>query len=390
MPNQDNEIFNEWASGVSLATGNDSNEFFQEIPTELAKPADFQVPVPDPTPDPVPVPTPVVAVEEDKGPETRPVKNGGTMTLEKTSRGWRLTLSTGDPKIAPENFYGPNKDELIYAVADAKVESNRTIHRLKKEKFLGGGEEATITPSPSRNIAKVAALSADDVYEIKNQLAENPADAIDTWVKKRFGLDPDEFAEALKSAPEAKKILDAQTVKGNIDEVNNDFCSTNPDYLEYVTTSDSEVNQINMRLLVGRMAKSYLNKKITKSTAQPIVDDAIYEIYKRGKWTVENLETAKEELIENELFERSESRRTVPEPQPEPVAVKGPSVPATQPIVATPGQPVGLIGLSAKGGSPVAAPEEKPLTDVDLQSIPLSDLKAIAMAQLRAQQQGRQ
>ena len=67
MPNQDNEIFNEWASGVSLATGNDSNEFFQEIPTELAKPADFQVPVPDPTPDPVPVPTPVVAVEEDHG-----------------------------------------------------------------------------------------------------------------------------------------------------------------------------------------------------------------------------------------------------------------------------------------------------------------------------------
>jgi hypothetical protein len=380
MPNEDKDVFNEWASGISLAnpTGND---FFEEIPLELDKPENFKVPTVPEVPEVPEVPT-------ETSPETRIAKNGGSITLEKTSRGWRATLTSGEANSTAENFYGPNKDELIFTLAEGKLEASKAIHRLKKEKLLGG-EEATLTAAPVRNTAKVENLSADDVYEIKNKLQDNPSEAIDAWVKKRFGLNPDEFAEALKSAPEAKRIVEAQNIKANIDEVNSEFVNQNPDYLEYVTTADNAVNEANMRILVARMAKSYLNKKITKHTPQAIVDDCIYEVYKRGKWTLENLETAKEELVESELFERPESPRSVATHKPEPVTVPGPSVPAPQRIATTTGQPVGL-GIPARSSTPAVVPEEKPLTDVDLQNISLADLRMIAAAQLRAQQQGRQ
>src|SRR5579859_1045720 len=99
-----NDLFDEWASGISLANPA-SNDFFEEIPTELANPQNFTVspdqipenpvaaqtqdtPAPTVTPDPQPQPTPELQPE---GPEVRKGKRGGSITLEKTSRGWRAT-----------------------------------------------------------------------------------------------------------------------------------------------------------------------------------------------------------------------------------------------------------------------------------------------------------
>ena len=395
-----NDLFDEWSSGIKLANPS-TNDFFEEIPTELGNPQNFTVtpdqipanPVAPQTADSVaPVPSQEAQTPPQEpanvGPDIRSAKRGGKMTLEKTSRGWHVNLDPEISNLVSENFYAPNKDELIFAICEAKLEGNKTIHKLKKEKLLGGDEPAAQPTVPvSRNIPKVLNLSADDVYEIKNKFDQNPGDAFDTWIKKRFGLDPDEFADALKSAPEAKKIAEAQRVKADIDEINSEFIGNNPDYAENYLTDE------NARTLVVRMAKAYLGRKITKNTSQSAVDDAIFDLFNAGYWTADNLETAKDELIESGLLHRSTSVRRVSEPtlpQPAvPAPAVNPSEPETPRIAAKTGQPVGL-GISAKTSSPSVVPEEKPLADVDLQTMPLDKLKALAALQVQMLKQGRQ
>ena len=387
------DIYDEWASGVSLANNSSSN-YFEEIPTELNTPSTFtvtpeQLPT-DPTThnEPLNIPEPPSGVTDE--PEVLDVSGGGTLTIEKTNKGWKAILESGEANIPSENFYGDTIKKLALNIAKGKLEASRLIRKLKKEKLIGGDEPTrTVVPSTPRNVATIKTLTADEEYEIKNALTENPSLGMDAWVKKRFGLNPDEFAEALKSAPEAKRIIEAQKIKNEVESVNVEFVRQNPDYLEFVNTDDDDINHANIRLLIGRMAKAYLNKKITKSTSQVMVDDTIADLFDKGYWTVETLEKAKEELVENGLFERPAPNR-ISTPQPQQVAApSGPSEPVASRIAAAPGQPVGF-GLPARSSSPAAIPESQPLSDVDLQKLPMDQLKAIAMAQLKAQMQGRQ
>ncbi len=397
---EDNDLYNEWATGVSIANSDTSQNFFEELPTELEHPANFSV-----TPEQIPSqPTQVQTAEllnqevptqtSDNDPEVIELSNGGTLSIEKTSKGWKAILDSGLPNIPPENFYGDTIKKLTANLAKGKLEASKLILKLKKEKFLGGEEPTKpATPPVPRTVATVNVLSADDVYAIKNKLtSEDPvqvAEAFDEWVLKRFKMNPEQFAEALNSAPEAKRIVEAQRVKAEVEEVNKDFVERNPDYLEYVSTDDEDVNKANLRLLIGRVSKAYLNKKVTKSTAQSTVDDLIYELYSKGYWTTENLETAKAELIENGLFERSTTPVRSPQPQPQqvatPVQQSRPSEPAASRIAPQTGQQVGInLGLSEKNSTPAVVPDQVPLTDTDLQKMPLEQLKAIAAAQLKA------
>jgi hypothetical protein len=390
MPAVENDVYNEWASGVSLANSNPAENYFQEVPTQLDHPSEFAVPQVDPT---VPVQETVELVQpvQDDASEVVELEGGGTITIEKTSKGWKAVLDSGLPNIPSENFYGDNKTKLIANLAKGKLNASKAILKLKKEKLLGGDEPVRpATPPIPRANATVSVLSADDVYAIKNKLtSEDPAqvaEAFDEWVLKRFGMNPAQFAEALNSAPEAKRIVESQRVKSEVEEVNKDFVERNPDYIEYVSTDDEDVNKINIRLLIGRISKVYLNKKITKSTAQSSVDDTIYELYTKGYWTVENLEAAKEELIENGLFERSTTTNTSqPQPQQVNTPPSVPSVPAAPRIAPKTGQTVGVsLGIPARNSTPTVIPEAQPLSDLDLQKMPLEQLKAIAAAQLKA------
>lgn len=377
MPEDD--LYKEWASGVSLA--NPSNEYFQEIQLNLEKPAEFQVAPeqlpnePTPAPEPVPVPAPA---EPEKKMETRPGKRGGTITLEQTSRGWKAELESGEPNIPTENFYAANKDELIFSVLDAKLEASKAIRRLKKEKLLGGDEKApsvvpNLPPSPT-----ASSLTADDVVEIRNKMQDNPGEAFDIYLSKRFGMNPEQLAAALKVADEAKSIVNAQTVKADIEEVNQEFIKENQDFAQEYS-GDPE----NVRKLIARMAKVYLNKRVSSNSPQSLIDNTIFDLYSKGYWTAENLETAKEELIDGGLLEKVVTVSPVSQPQPQPAAQPGPSVPAATRIASQTGQPVSL-GISARETTSAAVPEEKLLTDVDLQKLPMSELAKIAAAQLQA------
>jgi len=380
---QDNELYNEWASGVAVANSS-SNEYFQEIPIELNNPASFQV-SPDQIPnDPTPAPVQAVpepAPEPEKNIETRPGKHGGTITLEKTSRGWRAVLESGEPSIPTENFYAANKDDLIFAVLDGKLEASKAVRRLKKEKLLGGEEPKAPTPPTIAPVPATSStvLTADDVMEIKNKLQDNPVEAFEAWMYKRFGYDSDQLGAALKAAEESKSILAAQTAKADIEDVNQEFIRENPDFAQDYS-SDPE----NVRKLIGRMSKAYLNKRISVNSPQAVVDNTIYDLYTRGYWTAENLGTAKEELIDSGLLEKTTTVSPVPLPQPEPEAPKsGPSVAEPTRIAPQNGQPVGL-GLPARSSTPSTVPSEKPLSDVDLQKMDMNDLRTIAAAQLQS------
>lgn len=377
MSKEDQTLYEEWSSGLSLANAPAANnEFFEEIQLELDKPAEFQV-SPDQIPDPQVTVPEVLPVEEKT--ETREGKHGGQITLEKTSRGWRATLDSLDSKIATENFYAANKDDLIFSVLDAKLEASKAIHRLKKEKLLGGDDRAQpITPPVIQTpISAATALTADDVMEIRNKMADNPGEAFDIYLKKRFGTDPEAFAAAIKTADEAKSLVTAQTVKADVEEVNQEFIRDNPDFAKDYATPE------NVHKLVARLAKAHLNKRIKDSAPQVVIDNAIYDLYKSGYWTAENLETAKEELIDIGELQKSTPVSEVPPPPPQQAAPKGPSEPAAPRIATQTGQPVGL-GLPARSSSPSAVADPKPLTDVDLEKLPMNDLRKIAEAQLQA------
>ncbi len=373
-------LFDEWAEGVKLAGS--PNAYFQEIETELDKPANFSLPDPKPeTPDP-PV-APIVEAQapvQDEGPEVIELEGGGTVTVEKTSKGWKGVLDSQESGVPLENFYGATWRQLLANVCKGKLQASKAIRRLKKEKLLEVQETRTPeVPSAPKRTPKVTPLTADDMAEVQNLMGDNAVSGLDTYFQKRFGMSLEEVAESLKSAGDAKTIVEMQNVQRDVGEVNQDFIRENPDYAENYLSDE------NARLLIQRLAKVYLHKSVSKDLKHS-VDNVIFELYEKGFWTAENLETAKDELIESGLLELTVTPRPTPKPKREPVAViDSPSESPAPRIAASPGQTVGL-GLPARNSTPTVVPDEKPLTDVDLQSLPLEDLRKIAQAQLQAMQ----
>jgi len=381
------DLFNEWSTGVSLA----NNTYFEEIPADVNDPANFSVSrdqIPDnpvnPS-DPIPVPEngiqePVIPVTPaDEGPEVINLEDGGTVTIEKTSKGWKAILDSGISGVPQENFYGNTWRQLLANLAKGKLEASKAIKKLKKEKLLGGDDPVQTPTATPQRILTASVPTADDIYSIKNKIGENPVEAIDEYFSKRFGVSPEEFAEKLKSADKADKIVLAQQVKTAVDEVNGDFIKNNPDYVEDYTGQD--VAGKNARTLIARVSKIYLNKKITQKTTDEEVDNTVAELFSKGFWTAENLETAKDELIESGLLERSTKPR-YSTPQPLPVTVNRPSEQPAPRIAATPGQSVAPAGLSARNNTPVPEPSIRALTATDLQSMPLDQLRKLAQAQI--------
>lgn len=385
----DDNFFDEWSSGVSLANPGPSNEFFEEFQGNLDKPADFHVD-PEQIPanpiahhsDPEATPIqPVPPTVEDDGPEVLEIDGLGTVSLEKSSKGWKAVVSSNDRGISDQNFYGPNLKQLVLNFAKNALNGTIAIRKLKTEKLLGG-TEPDHQPTPQRIInPSVSTLTADDIIGIKNELADNPDKAISDWMQKKFGSNLDELAEALKAAPEAKRLVDAQTVKADTAEVIDDFLKNNQDYSTEYNTAE------NGRSLVRRLAKVHLKKTVSKDLKVNI-DDVIYELYKSGNWTEENLEAAKEELIDAGALQRVSTSVPATPQSPQPAAPQSASEPPKR-IATNPGQPAGL-GLPARGSTSVVIPEEKPLSDINLSELPMDQLRKIAMAQLQAMKQGRQ
>jgi hypothetical protein len=272
-----------------------------------------------PAPEPVvPPAAPIAPVVTPAQPETYEYPDGSTVTLEKTNRGWEATLNSGGK--APEIFRGKTKDELLTNVLAAKLHATQHIRELnKKIKLTAKPETPVAVPQ-----AKLRSLTPDEVFEIKNQLVDNPDLAFDSWFQKKTGLKVEELVGLVEEGRFAKDELDSEAVAKS-------FMQGNPEYY-----ADPEFN--NYLTLVGFLSKEKLHRTMTND--QPGVNEAMRDLIRGGHWTVQNLEEAFEELSEAGLLEMApnveEEEEEIPSPAVPPVA----PVAIVAPVVPVPVPPV--------------------------------------------------
>jgi hypothetical protein len=110
----------------------------------------------------------------------------------------------------------------------------------------------------------------------------------------------------------------------------------------------------------------------------------IYELYRNGNWTAENLEAAKDELIEGGLLKKVSAPAPAPVPQP---------LPATTPVSRPPEIPTPIaertavetpvpFGMSGRNSAPPPESNNEP-TAKGLYDLSMDQLRQVALAELR-------
>lgn len=348
--------------------------------------ANAEVPAPEPAPAPVaaPTPEPAPAPPVDKGPEVTRYEDGSTMAIEKTSKGWKVTL---DPNVAgmnPEVFYGDTKEGLFQNMALGKINATKQLRKIKREARLGSPDSgqpparAPETPAPASRI-----LTADEIFEVKNQLESDPDLALQTWFQKKYSMSFDDLVrlarQADQTATRAMNELDTEGVARAFTE----------EYPEYLNAPE------NYHALLGYLSKQHLGRVMGSN--QTDFDAVMNDLVQRGVWTVKNLGDAFETLSEDGLLiSAPETRPTVQpaaEPTPAPPAPEPtPAAPApTNPRIATVRtRPRAGLGIQPTETTPVGPRlTPKPLSDEDLNDMSDEQIDAAFANVRRAAAQGR-
>lgn len=278
-------------------------------------------------------PTPLPAPEPDE-PEVVELPDGGTLTFQKTSKGWEAVLDSGT-SASPERFKGKNKNEVMIAMASGKLNATKKIRELNREIKLGPGPVAP-PAQPTQNTAASRKLTADEVFAVKTKFDSDPDAALSEWFELRTGRSVD--------------VLIAQADKGanadanlQMDAVNLAFIQSNPDYY-----GDKDFK--NYISLVKYLAKYKLHKVIQDKEA----DKTRFDLYNTGLWTVENLEEAFQELSNDGLLVLAprSSKPALPVVAPDPEPTPRPS----ERIVRTETRPRAALGIRTTDITPVTPP----------------------------------
>lgn len=365
---------------VSLARETD---YFQDL-TQLATEAGFGEPA-APAPDaphnpgePIPVaelvptePTqePAPTPEPEDAPRVYQIDGGGTLALEKGNKGWQATLDTGIDGVRNQVFYGKTKDELLLNLSKAQLHATKKIRSQDQKIKLGDPAPSTPTapPVPGQPVA-VRDLTADERFEYKTLLDSDPVRAHDYYNEKRYGLNPEQFAQRLNESLNIKKqttVNEANSRAERFVETNKDFYP-DPEGKNYLT-------------MVRYLGRNYLNRAVTQATASATVE----ALAEAGHWTIENLEAAKDDLNESGLLLSKPAAPTqappvAVTPQAEPVPpVTPPAPPRVIPPVERPR--AANLGLRVAGNAPAVAPETAPsvddpsnLSDAELEQVMLN------------------
>jgi hypothetical protein len=354
-------------------------DYYQDL-TALATEQGFGVPdVPSPgAPDDPGAPLPIAVAppapdvpepELDGSPKVFQVEGGGTLSMEKGSKGWQATLNTGIEGAREQVFYGKTKDELLVNFGKAQLNATKKIRSQDQRLKLGDPAPA---PTPSvayQGPVTVRELTADERFEFKTIFDADPIRAMDFYNEKRYGMKPEQFAQRLNDTTTARK----QTVAGLANATASLFVRNNPDFYP-----DAEgVNYLKMVRYLGRQN---LNRAVTKDNASQTVED----LQEQGFWSLEALEAAKDDLNESGLLLTKPAAST---PAPTPVAVAPqpePVPPVTAPVPPRVIPPVerpraANLGLRVTGNAPPSAPETAPsvddpsnLTDAELDQVMLN------------------
>jgi hypothetical protein len=275
---------------------------------------------PPPPADPAP-PAPVAeppappAKDDDNQPRVYEYEDGASVTIEKGSRGWKATLdsNTGAPA---EIFYGGTKEELLTNLAAGKMNATRKIRQLNKQMKL----ENVSTPAPAAPapiIAEGRVLTADEIFQIKAELTTNPDSALSKWFLARTGMSLEDLVRLAKVGKSASDELSAEAVSKA-------FLGSHEDYIPY---------ENNFKAIVMWLAKYKLQQALNGRDPSEMVE----VLFNAGKWTVENLDAAYEDLKADGLLD---------------LKVEPPPADPVEPVPAEPAPP--------KAAEPVPPPAEPP------------------------------
>lgn len=254
-------------------------------------------------------------------PEVIQYEDGSALTITKNSRGWEAVLDSGSGN--PEVFRGKTKDEMWTNIAAAKMHATRHIRDLNKKIKLTVRNEAPTRqqppqqPLPQQHVQyqQPVQLTADDITEIKNQLSVNPALALDTLFQKQTGLTVAQLAALAKQGYNegraSRSTLDMESIA-------KEFTGSHPDY---VSTDE------NYYALIGWLTKYKLGRTLTKRNASEMMD----ALYEQGFFTVDNLDEAYEELVQDGFLELATEEQEEEEEEP---ATPAPPPPTQNPRIA--------------------------------------------------------
>lgn len=324
-----------------------------------------------PQPEVQPAPAPV------NQPEIIDLEGGGRIVIEKQDDGLLKATLTGIEGAGNETFYGHSEGELLRQVLPAKLNATRKIRQLNRDLKL------RVEPAPAPpTVAQPKQLTADDVAQIKMELAADPSKAFDIYFQKRAGLSVEELVEL------AKKV----TVQAERNYVNEESLLFRDEYPEYYNTDN------NFAVLMGVLSKKYLKIELTEQNVGSIMD----ELVKRRFYNRHSLGEAYEEAASAGLLEvKPDEYEPAPVDEPAPAPVAAQPAPAPQPAPAAtvpaqqpaPGiqveQPTtratklsGSYGLRQSQNRPAEEPTNDVPTDEELEALPTDKINEL-FAQVR-------
>lgn len=313
-----------------------------------------------------PAPAPAAAEPEAEEPESFDLKGGGQGTIEKTKKGWRVSVDVGIGGV--QNFYGKTKNEAMINMANSVASGTRKIRELNRQVKLGPvTEPQAAAPVPS--VVAGHRLTDDEVFDFKTKLQSNPDLAIEEWFKIRFGVDPDTLVKKSEKGERAARELEMEAV-------HKDFLSRCPQYF-------ADAGYENYRTLIGWLAKNRLSRSLTATNGDAIVAD----LFAHGQYTAENLEEAFTDLNDSGLLIQAPRAQTatVQQPTREPAPA-----PTTGRIVRQETRP--RAGLGIRNNEVTASappPSTKPLSDDDLDNLSDAQIEELYQKAVRERQLAR-
>lgn len=280
-------------------------ELREKVNAELAaaKPASEPAPAPvaEPTPAAEPTPEPA-AVAPTETPAEQP-KPAAKFT------------KTIDVDGQMRTFEGATREELIEKLAEAQASVVRKLKALREQKIAATPETAPVLPQPTPT------LSADELFQISQEITTDPAAAFGKLMKAQLGLTPDQLRAAIANV-QAQQAAFAERMTAEA------WVRAHPDYI---------VSERNAKYLLAAAKQ-------------------------RGGLNYETLDAAYEELKSDGVLQLRQS-----DPPPN---TKSSSVPAAQPH-----KPV-LTGVPVSNAPAPTQPDSDAITAEMAEKMPLSDLRA--------------
>lgn len=272
-------------------------------------------------PEPKPAPEPEVYQYDD----------GSSVTFEKTKKGWVAILDSATG-AAPEKFYGTTKDEMMLNMAAGKIHATKKIREQNRTIKLNA---PVSQPQETPRQTQTRDLSADDIFDLKAKLEENPGQAIESYFEKKYGR---KISDILDSADRG----DAAQMALAREQYGLEFAQRNPDYYK---------NNDNYVSMMKWLAKFKLQKNLTDTNEAAILN----ELTVRGLYTVDTLTEAFEDLKESGLITFAPRA-----PEPEEVEEEEVPKPAPTPRTETVRRPRPAVGIRTSDVRPAPRPQAIP------------------------------